>query len=524
MQVDGVQQGPVIEQRVENELPLPDVQIEPLVNAVQQLPYARQPVIENNIEVNNLGPMTVECRKCKALHWRAERLVKSSDLTPKFGMCCLDGKIQLPNLQPQPELLRRLFHEQTAAAKGFREHIRRYNFALAFTSLGANFDRGLLRNGPYVLKLLGGLYHHHGTLLPDDADVDANGNQHAQYAQLYIFDPANAFQHRQNNNQNQLDPVILNDLQELMLAVNPLVGLYRQAAERLREAGNDTLRARLTYQVFQDPRRYNLPNPNLQELAVVLPGDGLIAANRDIILQLRRPADEAHQFQRISEGNALYAPLQYVLFFPLGELGWHYQIPYRNMANFPQGNPFNNAAGPRNNPQDRSHKWVSMVKYYAYRLMPRRDEPETILRGGKLLQQYIVDAWAASEQQRLRWMQLNQTRLRADLYNQVVDAFARDDVDAAEVGRKVILPATFTGSPRNMMESCQNSLAISRRFGNPMLFITMTANPKWPEIENALLEGQTIQDRPDLVVRVFELKKKALLKKLKEEGQVFILN
>lgn len=161
-----------------------------------------------------------------------------------------------------------------------------------------------------------------------------------------------------------------------------------------------------------------------------------------------------------------------------------------------------------------------MAKYYAYRLMQHQNEPETLLRGGKLFQQYIVDAWAASEQNRLRWIQSNQATLRADLYHQAIDAFTRDDVDPAEIGRKVILPASFTGSPHNMMESCQNSLAISRKYGNPMIFLTMTANPKWPEIENALLEGQTIYDRPDLAVRVFELKKKALLKKLKDEKYV----
>ena len=39
----------------------------------------------------------------------------------------------------------------------------------------------------------------------------------------------------------------------------------------------------------------------------------------------------------------------------------------------------------------------------------------------------------------------------------------------------------------------------------------MTANPKWPEVTNALLPGQTAQDRPDLVSRMFHLKKKHLL-------------
>ena len=40
----------------------------------------------------------------------------------------------------------------------------------------------------------------------------------------------------------------------------------------------------------------------------------------------------------------------------------------------------------------------------------------------------------------------------------------------------------------------------------------MTANPKWPEILYSLFSGQTATNRPDIVLWVFEQKKKALLK------------
>ncbi|PAA46684.1 hypothetical protein BOX15_Mlig000328g25 [Macrostomum lignano] len=52
-------------------------------------------------------------------------------------------------------------------------------------------------------------------------------------------------------------------------------------------------------------------------------------------------------------------------------------------------------------------------------------------------------------------------------------------------------------------------------FGRPDLFLTMTCNPKWPEILAELLPGQTAVDRPDITARVFELKKKAFLNRLK---------
>ena len=47
--------------------------------------------------------------------------------------------------------------------------------------------------------------------------------------------------------------------------------------------------------------------------------------------------------------------------------------------------------------------------------------------------------------------------------------------------------------------------------GQPDAFVTMTCNPEWPEIKNNLLPGETANDRPDLVARVFYLKLQSLL-------------
>jgi hypothetical protein len=69
-----------------------------------------------------------------------------------------------------------------------------------------------------------------------------------------------------------------------------------------------------------------------------------------------------------------------------------------------------------------------------------------------------------------------------------------------------------------MMECYQDAMAIARFLGGPQLFITMTANPKWPEIEKALLPGQTASDQPDLIVHVFELKRQALMQDITKKG------
>ncbi|SGY34025.1 BQ5605_C002g01580 [Microbotryum silenes-dioicae] len=57
----------------------------------------------------------------------------------------------------------------------------------------------------------------------------------------------------------------------------------------------------------------------------------------------------------------------------------------------------------------------------------------------------------------------------------------------------------------------QDAMAIIRVFGALDIFITMTCNPAWSEIVNALLPGQTASDRPDIVTWVFHGKLEALL-------------
>ena len=39
----------------------------------------------------------------------------------------------------------------------------------------------------------------------------------------------------------------------------------------------------------------------------------------------------------------------------------------------------------------------------------------------------------------------------------------------------------------------------------------MTCNPDWPEIKENLFPGQRVSDRPDLVARIFDLKKDAMV-------------
>jgi hypothetical protein len=141
-----------------------------------------------------------------------------------------------------------------------------------------------------------------------------------------------------------------------------------------------------------------------------------------------------------------------------------------------------------------------------------------LIRGDRLFQQYIVDAFASVEENRLRFIVKNNKNLRSEVYKGLEDALRKGDVDGSGVGKKVILPASFTGSKRYMVQNYQDAMAICRSYGPPDMFITFTCNPKWQEIADALtfVPGQRPDARPDIVSRVFKLKVDELVSGLKK--------
>ena len=91
------------------------------------------------------------------------------------------------------------------------------------------------------------------------------------------------------------------------------------------------------------------------------------------------------------------------------------------------------------------------------------------------------------------------------LLNGIEDTLTESDdhVDLNQMGQHIILPSSYLGGPRDMHQRYLDGMAIARHFKKIDIFMTMTANPTWPEIERGLLNGQSASDRPDLVARVF---------------------
>jgi hypothetical protein len=142
-----------------------------------------------------------------------------------------------------------------------------------------------------------------------------------------------------------------------------------------------------------------------------------------------------------------------------------------------------------------------------------------LLLSGMLFQEWIVSSYCKMEGSRLDWVRHNQTEIRAEMYQGLQDCFNRTDIvfNPGRVGTRIVLPSSFTGSPRHMNQLYQDAMGIVRQMGKPDLFITFTCNPKWPEIQRELRPGEDATDRPDLCCRVFNQKVKLLLKRVVED-------
>ena len=82
--------------------------------------------------------------------------------------------------------------------------------------------------------------------------------------------------------------------------------------------------------------------------------------------------------------------------------------------------------------------------------------------------------------------------------------------------RRSYYPNLLSGD-RFMHQNYQDAIGLLQGFGKPHLFITMTTNPDWNEIQEQLKPGETALDRPDIVGRVFKLKKQQLIRDIEKE-------
>ena len=425
-------------------------------------------------DVHTLPPMTSECSHCKAFLFPEE--------LHQGRICCLYGKIKLPLLDVSSEEIKALFIGSSPVASAFRTNVRAYNSAFAFTSLGAKFDRKLAssRKGAFTFCIQGTMYHRLG---PIAASADRQSTP--VYAQIYFQDTDLTNQvKRRHAIFNNLDENVLTIIQKAMMKYHPYAKALMTARQQWEESRFEDLSLKIIDHQDLDRRKYN--QPTASEVAVLIPTDENIS-NRDIILTTKQGAT-----QSISDLHPAYDCLAYPLFGP--NQGYQMNIKHATGS-----------------------KHVSIREYYAYRFHSRSNEFNIFLAGGRLFHQFAVDQFAKYEHAQIRYIRSNQNHLRAEVYRGLTDQI-HSDIPLANRGRKVILPSSFSGSPRHMQQLFQDAMSIVTHFGKPSLFITMTCNPHWQEFQAILGPNQKVNDRPDLTARIFRQKLNELMEDLTKRG------
>ena len=441
------------------------------------------PVVELKDTNDSIGLMNIECRHCGALKFSRE--------SP--GSCCHGSKVALSPFPKPPVQLLNLWTGNSEEAQLFRKNARYINNAVCLTSIKTSERRGGWQ--PSVI-FQGRVEHRAGPLLP-------TVGEDPKFAQLYVHDSALESSLRYKNmhlpgtvtiTEKIKLGEILTKVQQTLHHVNPFIMDFKQIMEIPEDEmldGKIVISAKEP--TGEHPGRYN-QQTNLKEVRILTN-----CKPHDLVLQKRGGG-----LQTLNDMNPSGMPLHFTLLFPYGTHGW--------------------------NPEEKhsdGKRRVTAREFFAFHLYPRNNENQNYIHTStRLFQEWLCFAWVQVENQRLLYQTLNQKALRADSYKSLKDAVAErqrelepvmdalyTDDHRPAVGRK-ILSSSFSGSPRWYNAKFQDGMAICREFHKPDFFITMTCNPKWPEIANELVNGQEPQDRPDLVAKVFKLKKDQLMKDL----------
>lgn len=215
-----------------------------------------------------------------------------------------------------------------------------------------------------------------------------------------------------------------------------------------------------------------------------------------------------------------YDPLQYPLLFSYGQNGWHCGIKKiirqdrsyceheelpsaKNMCSLDavldlEAQVFTKGKQKRD--------MISCREYCCYKIQMRANDVNGVLHCGRLLQQFIVDIFIKLETQRLDFFTLNQDLFRTDMLQGIIDFMRLGEIKASKIGKKTFLPVSFIGGPRDMWHRYMDAIALVQHFGKPDQFFTMKCNPSWPEIKQHMLPIDEVQNRPNLVSRVFRAK------------------
>lgn len=440
--------------------------------------------------------------RCMAPLWRPEEASRA---------CCHDGACMLPPVpMPADRPFVRLY-DVSGPAFRWSAACRRLNFGCSFSLMGTT--TGQHQQG----------WHHHGN--PGYSFYKLQGLTYHS-VNLGKQNPTRCWTVNAERPGAAQGPNLVpaqQTITDMLRRYNDLYGKFRQVQQILDNAapGGEVPVVNI---VFRGQSGTTAGGPAADEMANLARGaDNALRAEGYHVMSMKKNALGAWANRKLFLGQPNFEELQYPLLFPTGAGGWfdYYVREYVAQADGALQARRRQADDPRDPRVQFTDVQGHPVTFAAYCRKRLLCEPH-FWKSASLMNQWVLDMYASEQGRKLKYEQKRTARNR--LVNRagvqrVAQEQAGQDVPAAAVG-KPFHSSSFTGSPAYYSKNKRKALAVLARTGRPSYFITMTCNPRWTEITDALLPGQQWNDRPDLVDRVFKLKKEDLLKQLRK-GTVF---
>ncbi|KAL7555308.1 hypothetical protein ACHAWF_019019, partial [Thalassiosira exigua] len=390
----------------------------------------------------------------------------------------------------------------TPLAFYFRKNIRMFNAGVAMAFLQVNDTTVYDRRNVLAFKVSGELQRLVGpvTARPGSAIYNC--------VQTYFLDPAYQDSYRSTRYNGSLrgsssdrcerkEVEIFAILRQVLTAHNTYLHSFVNVMDYIRQNNLDVKEVKIELHATDHPvegmhqGRLNLPTA--PEISLLMPSNMPMNSQRTIVCNTVQ-SESGNDLVFFQDYHRSYSPLMYPVLLPFGTDGWTLGLRSRGT----------------------SQKHVTLPQYVRYHMMTRPMRINHMHLANKLYQQWIVDQWGIEENKRMEWFKHNQHTIRADLYRGVEDSLRSGEIENS--GRSTILASSFTQGNRWYNNRFKNAMAIVRKRGKPDFFITMTMDINCPEVKACLKPGQTPYDRPDIVCRVFQLKRDKLIKAIKSEG------
>jgi hypothetical protein len=260
-------------------------------------------------------------------------------------------------------------------------------------------------NGPPVFRVHGAIYCRVGSMLPEE-------RKQSGFLSIYVHDTDHELQNRAFHTTDQTARTlrVLEKLQTMMHSCSPYVSALKNGYDVMKSSSHE-----MCFVLKADKRPSGAHTrtknaPTASQVAVIIPGtDEELSRLKttDVVIHLKSGG-----LRTIPTTNQHCDAMVYPLLFPYGDAGWS--------CNLEQNTD--------------KRKTVSLREFAAHRLMYRISGTDckhnasgvqhstSVLEAGRLFQQFAGDLFSRVEQQRLNWIDHNQSELRIDLFCGLSDA------------------------------------------------------------------------------------------------------